>query len=166
MPPKSSPAASKTEYARYLVLVYCVLGHAPFALMSDTMIPEVFPDMKLESCPRRGPCTPTLEATVATIYFEVIFGFVLMFSAVIAIPGKNGPLAAMGAVALTMGKHIIVNGLIPPPPVMVMVAGTAAAIQFAPGEWGKRAFVGFCVLNAFTFVTNPLMVLQLSLIHI
>ena len=78
MPPKSSPAASKTEYAKYLVLVYCVLGHAPFALMSDTMIPEVFPDMKLESCPRRGPCTPTLEATVATIYFEVIFGFVLM----------------------------------------------------------------------------------------
>ena len=89
MPPKSSPAASKTEYAKYLVLVYCVLGHAPFALMSDTMIPEVFPDMKLESCPRRGPCTPTLEATVATIYFEVIFGFVLMFSAVIAIPKRS-----------------------------------------------------------------------------
>merc|ERR1719421_901865 len=58
-----------------------------------------------------------------------------------------------------MSKHILVDGLIPPPPVMVMTALVTFAIVASP-TWGKRAFIAYAFLNAFTFVTNPLMVLQ------
>ena len=83
----------------------------------------------------------------------------LLYACTLAIPGKNGLLAAMGCMVCTMGKHILVDGLIPPPPVMVMTAGVIVALLAAPGEWGKRVFVGYCLLNAFTFTTQPLMVL-------
>lgn len=84
-----------------------------------------------------------------------------MFACLVAIQDrKNGLLAGLTCFICTMGKHIMVDGLIPPPPVMVMTAITLLAVVAAPGEWGKRAFVGFCLINAFTFITQPLMVLQ------
>lgn len=89
----------------------------------------------------------------------MITGVALLYACTLAIPGKNGLLAAMGCMVCTMGKHILVDGLIPPPPVMVMTAGVIVALLAAPGEWGKRVFVGYCLLNAFTFTTQPLMVL-------
>ena len=73
---------------------------------------------------------------------------------------KNGRVAALGCLIATMAKHIVVDGLIPPPPVMVMTALTLVAQFAAPGEWGKRAFVGFMMINLFTFTTNPDMVLS------
>ena len=72
----------------------------------------------------------------------------------------SGLLGAIGVFALTQIKHITVDGLIPPPPVMIMTAITLLAILLAPGEWGKRVFVFYCCFNALVFSTNPLMVLQ------
>ena len=83
-----------------------------------------------------------------------------MYSALVVWPGKKGLLGAMACMVATMSKHIIVDGLIPPPPVMVMTAGVILAVQFAPGEWGKRVFVGYCLLNAATFKFMPLTPLQ------
>lgn len=80
----------------------------------------------------------------------------MLYTSVLLLPGKKGMLAAMGCLVLTMTKHITVDGLLPPPPVMAMTAGTIAAIVWSPGEWGKRAFVGFCLVNALTFLGNPL----------
>ena len=64
----------------------------------------------------------------------------MLYAALLYLPGKNGRLAAMGCMILTMLKHIIIDGLIPPPPVMAMTAGVVVANLAAPGEWGKRAF--------------------------
>ena len=56
--------------ATYLSLAYNVLGMLPFALFSADMVKELYPDIKAEICPRRGPCTETLEFTVCKIYLQ------------------------------------------------------------------------------------------------
>jgi hypothetical protein len=146
--------------AKYLSLAYNTLGMLPFALFSADMVKDLYPDMKAEYCPRRGPCTETLDFTVTKIYLQVIVGVAFMYSALVVWPGKKGLLGAMACMVATMTKHIVVDGLIPPPPVMVMTAGVILAVQFAPGEWGKRVFVGYCLLNAATFKFMPLTPLQ------
>jgi hypothetical protein len=150
--------ASSTSYATIASVVYNTVFMVPFLIPS--MIPEVFPGMKTEECSRRGVCAETPEFTCAKIYMQVIVAAALMFVSASAVGGKKGLLGAIGTFAAVQAKHITVDGLIPPAPVMVMTAGVLAAILFAPGEWGKRALVGYCCLNAFTFVTNPLMVVQ------
>lgn len=145
------------SWATIVSVAYNTLGIFPFLIPS--MIPEVFPGIKTEECPRRGPCTNTLEFDVAIVFMQVIVGAALMLVSITLMPGKNGLLGAIGIFALTQIKHIVVDGLIPPPPVMVMTAGTLLAILLAPGEWGKRTFVGYCLINSLTFATQPLMVL-------
>ena len=113
---------------------YNTVGILPFLIPS--MIPEVFPDMKTEECPRRGTCTNTLEFDVAIIMMQVIVCAALMFVSITLMPGKNGLLGAIAIITLTQIKHIVVDGLMPPPPVMVMTVGTILAILLAPGEWG------------------------------
>ena len=147
-----------TRYAVYLALFYNVVGMIPFLLPST--VKDLWPGIKTENCPRRGPCTEAIEFTTAVIFMQVIVGVALMYACLVAIPGKNGLLAGLSIFICTMAKHLVVDGLTPPPPVMVMTAATLAAVVAAPGEWGKRAFVAFCLINAFTFVTNPLMVMQ------
>jgi len=151
--------------AKTLSLVYNVLGMLPFALFNADMVKEVWPDIKEETCKagafgRQGPCTTSLEFTVGKVYLQVIVGVALLYAATIALDGKSGLLGAMGCMIATMTKHVVVDGLIPPPPVMVMTAGVVVAILGAPGAWGQRAFVAYALVNAVTFVTSPLMVLQ------
>ena len=66
----------------------------------------------------------------------------------------------MGVFALTQIKHITVDGLIPPPPVMVLTALTMVAQFAAPGEWGKRVYVGYMLLNVVVFTSDPMQVLK------
>lgn len=150
--------------AKNLNLLYNVVGCAPFGLMSATMVPELWPNIEKSTCVKGGwggkdSCKDSLEFTIGKIYLQVIFGMALLYSCQIIFSGKQARLASMGCMAATMTKHITIDGLIPPPPVMVMTALVIGA-QFAPGPWGKRAFIIFCFFNAFTFVTQPLMVLQ------
>jgi len=152
-------APESTKYAVYISLFYNVVGMLPF-LMPDT-IKDLIPGIKTEDCPRRNKCVEHVDFTSAKIYLQVIVGVAVMYACLIGIDNrKNGLLAALGCFIFTMGKHIVVDGLIPPPPVMVMTAITLAAVAVAPGEWGKRVFVGFNLINAFTFITQPLMVLN------
>jgi len=150
--------------AKNLALLYNVVGMLPFGLMSASMVTEVWPNVQGQTCTKAGwggkeTCTDSLEFTVAKIYLQVMFGMSLLYSCQLIFSGKKANLASMGCMAATMTKHIVVDGLIPPPPVMAMTAIVIAA-QFAPGPWGQRAFIGFCFFNAFTFLTQPLMVLQ------
>ena len=78
---------------------------------------------------------------------------------IMAFPGTKGIIGSLGVLVATMSKHVLVDGLIPPPPVMVMTALVLIAQFAAPEVWSRRAFIGFALLNAFTFTTNPLMVL-------
>lgn len=152
-------AAETTTYAVYISLFYNTVGVLPF-LMADT-VKELVPGIKTEDCPRRNRCTEHVDFTSAKIYLQVIVGVAVMYACLVGIDNrKNGLLAGLGCFICTMAKHIVVDGLIPPPPVMVMTAATLVAVVAAPGEWGKRAFVSFCLINAFTFITQPLMVLQ------
>ena len=148
-------------YAKYLSLAYNCVLMIPFGVMSGDLVPELWPGIKTEACPRgRGACEPTLEFTTGRIYLQVICGVAFMYGAMLAFKGTQAMLASMLCMVLTMGKHILVDGLIPPPPVMVMVGLTLAAILAGSGEWPKRAYIAFCLVNAFTFITQPLMVLQ------
>jgi len=149
----------ETKYAVYISLFYNVVGMLPF-LMPDT-VKDLIPGIKEQECPRRNKCVETVDFTSAKIYLQVIVGVAVMYACLIGIDNrKNGLLAGLGCFIFTMGKHIVVDGLIPPPPVMVMTAVTLTAVAFGPGEWGKRVFVGFTLINAFTFITQPLMVLN------
>ena len=155
---------AKYVTAKNLSLLYNVVGVLPFGLFSADMVAEVWPSITREVCTKGGwgskdSCEDSLEFTIAKIYLQVIFGMSLLYSCQLIFSGKNARLASMACMTLTMAKHITVDGLIPPPPVMAMTALTILA-QWAPGAWGLRAFAFFCFFNAFTFVTQPLMVLQ------
>jgi hypothetical protein len=149
--------------AKYLALAYNVVGMIPFAIMSADMVKETWPGIKEETCKSgpfaKGPCSPSLEFTTGCIYCQVVAGVAFFFASLIAFPGEKGMLAAMGCMVCTMAKHISIDGLMPPPPVMAMTAAVVLTLVFAGETWGKRAFVAYCALNAFTFFTNPLMVL-------
>jgi len=150
--------------AKNLSLLYNVAGMLPFGLMSADMVTEVWPAITRETCTKggwgsKGTCEETLEFTVAKIYLQVMFGMSLLYSCQLVFSGNTANLASVSCLALTMTKHIMVDGLIPPPPVIAMTALTFLA-QFAPGAWGKRAFIFLCFFNALTFITQPLMVLQ------
>lgn len=135
--------------------------------MSIACPPQVWPNVKEQICPRgRGPCSEALEFTVGKVYLQVMFGVAMLYSCVILMPGKKGLLGAMVCMCLTMGKHLTVDGLVPPPPsslydgLVPPAVITILALLVAPDEWGKRIFVGYCFFNALTFITQPLMVLS------
>jgi hypothetical protein len=147
-------------YAKTMMLVYNVLGMAPFVLMPADILRDSWKGIKEAECPRRGPCIPTLEWTTGLIFFQVIVCMAFQYAAIIYAPGKKGIVGALVLLILTMAKHITVDGLIPPPPVMVMTALVFIAQFAAPPVWAKRAYVAYALLNSVTFVTQPLMVLQ------
>jgi len=150
--------------AKNLSLLYNVVGMLPFGVMSADMVTTVWPEVQRESCTKgswgsKDACGDSLHFTVGKIYLQVMFGMSLLYSCQLIFSHNQANLASMACLTLTMAKHIVVDGLIPPPPVMVLTALTIGA-QFAPGAWGKRAFVFNCFFNALTFLTQPLMVLQ------
>ena len=151
--------------AANISLLYNVVGMMPFGLMSADMVLEVWPSVTRETCTKGGwgggkdTCVDSLEFTVGKIYLQVMFGVSMLYSMQLIFSGKMAYLASMGCMAATMIKHVTVDGLIPPPPVIGMTALTILAI-LASDVWGKRAFIGFCFFNALTFIAQPLMVLQ------
>uniref|UniRef100_A0A7S3FJQ0 Uncharacterized protein n=1 Tax=Prasinoderma singulare TaxID=676789 RepID=A0A7S3FJQ0_9VIRI len=58
-----------------------------------------------------------------------------------------------------MAKHILVDDLMPPVPVMAMAAAVLAANLYSYSskdeKYGKYALLGFMLLNAFAFATDP-----------
>jgi len=146
-------------YTTPMMLFYTVAGAIAFLALGGAQVLASFPDIEEKTCPRRGPCTDTLEFSVGKIYLQVISGTSFMFASCLYFEGKTAILGAMGALIATMTKHITVDALIPPPPVMVMTGLVVLVTLFASELWAKRVFIGFCALNAATFLLNPLQVL-------
>lgn len=149
--------------AKYGSILYNTVGVLPFGLMSAEMLPEVWKGIATETC-KTGfgggkTCTEALEFTVGKVYLQVICGSALFYAMHLLLEGKSALLASMAMLIGTMGKHILVDDLMPPPPVMAMVALTVALILLAPAAWGRRAYIGFCVVNAATFLLDPLTVI-------
>jgi len=151
--------SSSYSRAQEMILLYTVTSAVAFLARGGDQVLESWPGTKKEECPRRGSCTDTLEYTVGVVYMQVISAFSLMVAAMVAFKGVQARLCAMGVLICVMTKHLTIDGLVPPPPVMAMTAVVLLTNLLAPEVWGKRTFVGFCLLNAFTFVLNPLMVL-------
>ena len=150
-------------YSETVILGYLAISAIPFFFIGGQMLPDMFSGIKMEDCGyrNRGPCGLSFEGSVGTIYMQVVAAFMMQTSALIYFKGsKQGIIASLGCLIAVMAKHIVVDGLIPPPPVMVLTALTMVAQFAAPGEWGKRVFVFYCCFNALVFSTNPLMVLQ------
>ena len=128
-------------YSEMVILGYLAVSAIPFFFIGGQILPDSFPGIKMEDCGyrNRGPCGPSFEASVGTIYMQVAAAFMMQNAALIYFNGsKQGIIAALGCLIAVMAKHILVDGLIPPPPVMVLTALTMVAQFAAPGEWGKR----------------------------
>ena len=150
-------------YSEMVILGYLAVAAIPFFFIGGQILPDSFPGIKMEDCGyrNRGPCGPSFEASVGTIYMQVAAAFMMQNAALIYFKGsKQGIIISLGFLMAVMAKHIVVDGLIPPPPVMVLTALTMVAQFAAPGEWGKRAFVGYMLLNVVVFTSDPMQVLK------
>ena len=150
-------------YSETVILGYLAVSAIPFFFIGGQMLPDVFSGIKMEDCGyrNRGPCGLSFEGSVGTIYMQVVAAFMMQTAALIYFKGsKQGIIASLGCLIAVMAKHIVVDGLIPPPPVMVLTALTMVAQFAAPGEWGKRVFVGYMLLNVVVFTSDPMQVLK------
>jgi hypothetical protein len=94
---------------------------------------------------------------IGTVYGEVIGAFSLML-AVRCCPGPMGYLMSAAIWCLVMTKHMLVNGLYPPPPVIAMGFGCLALTAYSKvsgSSVGKWAMIAAASLNAFVFFTDP-----------
>ena len=152
--------------AKTLVLVYNTIGMIPFVLMPNQALKDSWKGIQEFDCSGGGimggkrKCVQTLEFGVGLIYFQVIVAMALQYACLVQFPNKKGRVGAVLILMAIMAKHIIVDGLIPPPPVMAMSVLVLLTNVAGPEVWGKRALVGFLALNAVTFAGNPLLVLQ------
>jgi len=149
--------ASKYSNTEKAFLAYFVLGALSFVLNGDAVIAGSWPHVVTETCYRKV-CTPTLAYTVGKIYLQVIGTMSAMMACLVGLPTDNRIVAAMLLFIAVQAKHIMVDGLIPPPPVMVMTAGVFLTNVLKPGKIGTRAFLGFCALNTATFIAAPSMI--------
>lgn len=156
---KGSQQATKST-ALYMHLVYNGIGMLPFLLQPGEMVKTSWPGAKTEDCPRRGPCTETLEFAVGKVLLQALFACAMCFACVIGLPGKQGLLGSLGCGALIVLKLAFVEGIQPTTLSVVMTAGSAAAILYLPEEVGKRAYMAVCVFEAAMCVFSPLMVLR------
>ena len=149
-------------YSEMVLVGYLAISAIPFFFIGAQILPDSFPGIKMEDCGyrNRGPCGLSFEGSVGTIYMQVAAAFMMQNAALIYFKGsKQGIIAALGCLMAVMAKHIVVDGLIPPPPVMVLTALTMVAQFAAPGEWGKRVYVGYMLLNVVVFTSDPMQVL-------
>ena len=98
--------------------------------------------------------------SVASVYYEVIGTLSFALAALPLFGNLWGPFVGCLATIGAMAKHITVNGLMPPPPVMGMVAVTALLTLFAAltgrkGGVGKWSYVIYNIVNAAVFILDP-----------
>lgn len=136
------------------IIGYMVASTAAFLLGGANVMEGSFPDVKKETCYRKV-CTETLAYTVGSIYFQVVAAMSAMVALLVAYPGQTGQLGAMGAFIAVQAKHILVDGLIPPPPVMAMTAIVSALVAFKPGKLANNALKAFSALNVASFTLAP-----------
>ena len=131
-----------------------------FIAANQVVTPQVLADWDATH-PSDAPATKDpLALSVASVYYEVIGTLSFALAALPLFGEAAGPVAGCLATMGIMAKHITVNGLMPPPPVMGMVAITAlltlfAAVTGRKGGVGKWAFVIYNVLNAAVFILDP-----------
>eukprot|EP00940_MAST-03C_sp_MAST-3C-sp2_P001639 g1639.t1 len=103
------------------------------------------------------PNASGLALEVGVVYHEVI-GMMNMVLFVGTCPGTMGYLMGSIVFVAMMAKHILVNGLIPPIPVMALGGLSLLACIYGhlkKNNVGKWTFSLFNLLNAFVFLSNP-----------
>mmetsp|Transcript_4893 Transcript_4893/g.7795 ORF Transcript_4893/g.7795 Transcript_4893/m.7795 type:complete len:239 (-) Transcript_4893:236-952(-) len=126
---------------------YTLLSGLAFLCMPGKQTLEVFPATQGDE----------LATLVGTVYCEVIGAFSLMLC-VNCCPGPMGYLLSAVVWCGVMSKHMLVNGLFPPPPVIAMGFGTLAICGYsvaANSKIGKWVFLLVQALNAFVFLSDP-----------
>ena len=117
-------------YSEMVLVGYLAISAIPFFFIGGQMLPDMFSGIKMEDCGyrNRGPCGLSFEGSVGTIYMQVVAAFMMQNAALIYFKGsKQGTIISLCILMAVMAKHIVVDGLIPPPPVMVMTALTLAS---------------------------------------
>ena len=132
-------------------LLYTLLTGTAFLFMTNNTVK----DMQQAHWPKLREGTEAWQ--IATVYAEVAGCFNFMLAATTC-PGPRGHLLAMGALGAMMVKHMTVDGLMPPPPVIALGFGglaVAAYAFFAGNKWGKWAFLTNSVVNGLAFLLMP-----------
>ena len=133
-------------------LFYTLMTGAAFLFFTNSTVS----DMQQQHWPQLKKGTPAWR--IATTYAEVAGAFNFMLAATTC-PGPRGYLLAMGTLVGMMTKHMLVDDLMPPPPVIVLGVGgfvVAAYAFFNDNKWGKWAFLANNAVNAAAFLFMPL----------
>ena len=100
-----------------------------------------------------------MSILVITIYFQVISTFVTQILC-LQLPGISSLKVANAIFIASFAKHILINGLVPPSPVMAQTAAVFVCLHFFSEKVGRYAFAAQNALSAVVFLMNPLMVLE------
>lgn len=139
--------------------IFCVysLFTAAALVSSDQPLLDAWPTIQKELCTRRGGCATTLEYTIGTVYMQVIAGISCILAGLVATKGEAGYQIHCIIMASLFSKHYFVDGLMPPPPVMIM---TAIMFLASFTEYAKRVYLFFLGAQVVTFFFQPEMVLR------
>ena len=128
---------------------------------SGNMVGNSYPKDKLGTISDLG-------LTVGTIYCQVIGTMAIMAANAVFFEGsKYRTFMSQLPLVAVMAKHIVVDGLIPPAPVMALGAvtlGAGAAVAFGTDgtgtDYGKYMFIIQNALNLVVFVLDPAQVVK------
>jgi len=142
----------KSKKATYLILCASIIAWGSGAVVNDTLV---------DYDSRHGTNTATDSKTVqvVTIYFQVMASFItqIVFT---TLPGVESLVWSNYVLLSTFAKHILIDGLSPPVPVMIMSLAVFVCLRLsssgmAPEKFGRFAFAGFAALNVFVFKLDP-----------
>ena len=102
-----------------------------------------------------APPLINVSDTVGIVYMQVIACGMAQTAALLAVPGSQGIVATYLLVVATMCKHIFVDGLQPPVPLMVMT-GIGLLLNSVKPSIGKKFFLATSVFNAGLFFLKPM----------
>eukprot|EP00949_MAST-11_sp_MAST-11-sp1_P000740 g740.t1 len=128
------------------------IGYTGLAGLAFLVMPEM---QTLDIWPAAKGDATAME--VGTIYCEVIGAFSLMLS-VNTCPGAMGYFLSALCWCGVMTKHMFVNELTPPPPVIAMGFGVLALTAYSAlfkSNIGRYAFLAVAALNAAIFFADP-----------
>lgn len=144
-------AGSKCERAQTLLNIVSILAFFSGMSVNDTLVDyDAVHGGKSASDPQ------TIQ--VVTIYYQVIAVFCLMVLC-LQLPGLSSLKCANGFFISLFAKHMLIDGLQPPPAVMIQTAVVFGLLHFGSPRVGRKAFATQMILSAVVFMLSPVSVL-------
>lgn len=147
------------ELSLKLFTGYNLFTAALFIFMNATVAPQALADWDATHPSASPVVSDALAQTLVAVYYQVIGTMSLMLALTALVPGSMGRLLSMLALVSCMAKHITVDGLLPPPPVMGMAGITLLLCLFSVASdnegYSKWSFALYNAITSATFALAP-----------